>query len=147
VGSRLAIPDAITMGVDPDRAGAQPVGGTTTIAMGATQQVGFHLTATDVAYQGYQVKVRYDDAKLDSTSVPASWATNSTWPSPNGGTNTCAGPTITAPGDDDVGTAEFVVGCNDDINEDASYTGELGFWTFQCDNSGPGGAADQNCCF
>src|SRR3990170_2062199 len=70
-----------TMGVDPDRGGAQPVGGTKALAVGLSTQIGFHVTALDgVSYQAYQVRLQYDDVKLDMINIPGSWASNNTWP-------------------------------------------------------------------
>ena len=126
-----------TMGIDPDRGGPAPIGGSKTVPVGSTQQVGIHLTdRAGITYQSYQVRVEWDAQKLDLVP-PGSWASANTWPAPGGSGVTCAGPTLTPNPQDNSGTNRVLGGCADNVNATSSFTGEVAFLQFRCQSAGP----------
>ena len=120
-----------------DAIGGGSVDPATAIDVGATVQVGVQVTSTEFPYQGYQLRLEFDDELLDMINVPSDWTTNNEWPTPPGGELICLGPV--GPVEDDTATADVLVGCTGSTGREpqtSSFVGELGFFEFRCEASG-----------
>jgi hypothetical protein len=108
------------------------------LPVGSTQRVGLHVTSLGgISYQAYQIKLQYDDEKLDlvtPASPPDSWEANNEWPAPDG-IYMATGPSVYEKNASGMNTVLVSVTAN---GSGSSYEGELGFLDFLC--AAPGSA-------
>jgi hypothetical protein len=122
----------LEMGVDANQDGTS--GGGAIVPLGFSQQVDVRVDdlVAPSGYMGYQVRVRYDDSKLDLT-LPHDEYANNRWPGA-GGSLWCED---TEPVEDDSGTKDWRGGCLDFLPPDPShYTGVLHSLQFTCEAPG-----------
>lgn len=122
----------LTMGIDADQDGTSGDGAS--VAVGSSQSVDARVDQLNgLQYVAYQLRVRYDDSRLDLT-LPHDPTANNSWPGAGGGALICAD---VEPTEDDTGTKDWLGGCAEvAVTSPSSYTGVLHTLEFTCEAAG-----------